>query len=406
MSATTATLNDHRVTSATIDLPAWGAWHADVSLDGEVKIAGAVTLVVNDLTLKGTILSGGPLFGRSRFRVVGGAGGWGKILPKNSYANDAGVRLSTILNDAAKAAGETLDASTVPTIQLGPAWTRDEGAACFVLNALAPSAWYVGEDGVTRLGQRKASTFAGQATRIEPVDQATKRLTIASESIATLVPGVVVDGLSALDVTHEISPDGLRTTIRGALGIGSAASRLLAARRAQLEQLDPNRRFRGTYEYRVVTRNGNRLNLQIVLVSTGMPDLQNVPVRPGLAGGKADVKLGSRVLVTWANADRARPLVLGCDDADSAGFLPDNAAIDATTSVNVGPSAGAVNLAGGSDAVALATPTNNDFTALKNAFQSWTPVSMDGGAALKALLTTMLATGWPSSVSASKVKAT
>ena len=104
--ATAPTLNGHKVTDARVTIPAWGVWYADVAIDGEVALSGAATLVVADLTLSGTVLSGGPSTGRSHFRVVGGEGGWGKLLKKRSYANDAGVKLAKILGDAAFEVGE------------------------------------------------------------------------------------------------------------------------------------------------------------------------------------------------------------------------------------------------------------------------------------------------------------
>jgi hypothetical protein len=61
-----ASLNDHRVTSARINIPAWGCWYADVSLDGDVPLSGAVSLVVADLTLRGTVLSGGASADKAR----------------------------------------------------------------------------------------------------------------------------------------------------------------------------------------------------------------------------------------------------------------------------------------------------------------------------------------------------
>lgn len=47
--------------------------------------------------------------------------------------------------------------------------------------------------------------------------------------------------------------------------------------------------------------------------------------------------------------------------------------------------------AGGSNKLA----THQDLVSLKNILNSWTPVAMDGGAALKTLLTSLISTGWP-----------
>ena len=45
-----------------------------------------------------------------------------------------------------------------------------------------------------------------------------------------------------------------------------------------------------------------------------MPDLQRVPVRPGVAGCVATVALGSRVLVGFVDSDASRPYVASFDD--------------------------------------------------------------------------------------------
>lgn len=318
-----ATLNGTRVLDARLSIPGWGASYHDVTLEGEVSLTGAVTLLVSDLTIKGTILTGGVGQGRSFYRIVAGAGGWPKSLPKKSYANDAGVKLATVIGDAAAAAGETLDATTVDQqARLGPAFARVDGEpAARVLEQLAPSAWYVGEDGKTRLGARAPTTFTTKLSQISQLDLARGTVTIASDTIAALLPGVSVAGLNAIDVEHTYSvQDGLRTRIWGRQA--GATSRRLRALRAIVDQLDPDRKFRGLYEYRIVTQSGERLNLQAVRVSTGMPDLQRVYVRPGLPGCKAQHKLGARVLVGFVNADPTFPVVLSYEDAEGGGFLP------------------------------------------------------------------------------------
>lgn len=326
-----ASLAGERVTSARSTIPGWGCWYAEASIDGEHALSGAVELVMADLTLKGTILSGGPQKGRSSFIIVGGKGKWGKTIPRKSYANDAGVKVSTVLGDAAREAGETLELSS--TDRVGPAFVRAEGPASRVLEQIAPATWYVGEDGITRLGKRPRKPFNGNAPRVSPVDLARRTVTLASEKIAALVPGAVVDGIEAVDVLHEIGPSGLRTTIYGEQSFGG--SRELAALRKLLEQLDPNRKFRGVTEYRVVTQEGERLNLQPVRVSAGMPDLQRVSVRPGISGAKAKVMLGSRVIVGFVDADPSRPYVAQFEDADGNGFTPLLLEINASTFVKL-----------------------------------------------------------------------
>ena len=319
-----ATLNGHRITDSRTFIPAWGCWHSSVDIDGEVPLApgSAVTLVIADLTLVGTVLSGGVALGRSFYRVVAGAGGWGKSIPPWSYSDDAGVKLATAIGDAAREAGETLE--TVPgTRRTGPNWAREAGPASQILNTLVPAAWYVDEAGVTRLGARAPGALPAKVTRVSPVDFARGRVELASDSIATILPGVVVDGLTAVDVVHETSADGgLRTTVYGG-PTGSAAEQV----RRVVAALDPNRDFRSPSEYRVDIASGNRLHLQPLRSS--MPYLKNVPVRPGVAGCDAEVALGSFVVVSFIDADPSKPFVSGFADVDADRFQPSSITLSA-----------------------------------------------------------------------------
>lgn len=344
---TAITLNGITATDARVTLPAWGVPYADVSVDGEHTLSGGVSLVIADFTFQATVLAGGPAAGRSYFRLVGGKGGWSKTLSRTSYSNDGGVKLSTVLLDAAAACGETIDTATLDTTtRLGPYYVRPEGQACTLLEQLTPNAWYVGEDGQTRFGKRPKTTLDASTPRTSQVDLARGTVTLASDSIASIVPGIVVDGLEAVDVEHEVSAkDGLRSKIWGRSGIGN--SRRLAAFRAILNMLDPGRKYRGTYEYRVVTQEGERLNLQAVRVSTTMPDIRRVVVRPGVAGYRGQPMLGSRVLVTFIDQDPARPAVISFEDAEGSGFKPLLTSVDASQTLLLGPSASLVQIAGG-----------------------------------------------------------
>ncbi len=318
MGITGATLNDKRATTARVQIPAWGCWYADVELDGEHTLSGPVTLKIADLTLVGTVLSGGPVKGRSQYRLVAGGGGWGRTLPKKPYVNDAGVKLATVLGDAAREAGETLGTISNAT-RLGPYWTRQAGQASNVLALVSERAWYVDNAGVTQLGVRPSANLPSNVTRIQPLDLARATVTLSSESIASILPGVTVDTITAVDVEHSISAQGgLRSKIWGARGGGS--SRALDGLASLLDVLDPDRAFRGVTEYRVVTRTGKRLNLQPVRVSTGMPDLARVRVRPGVAGLESEVPLGSTVLVTFVNSDPSRPVVTSFGDPEEETF--------------------------------------------------------------------------------------
>lgn len=315
---TIASLQGQPVTHARVQLPAWGVWYADCRLAEEAELAGAVELEIADMKLSGTIVSGGPSKGESRYRVAGGAAAWGHTIKERGYANDVGVKLSSVLADAATEAGERLDVATVPSSSVGAIFTRERGPAARVLQQLATENWYVGEDGVTRLGRRPRAELKVEAARGD-FDVSRGTLELAADSIATIVPGVVVDGIEAVDVQHELDSKKLRSTVWGPFL--SHSNRHLTALERIIRQLLPDYRYRGgPYEFRLVTQDGERANLQPVRASLGLPDLSRVRIRPGLPGCRATLTLGTVVLVQFVNSDPSRPVVVGFEDAEGPAF--------------------------------------------------------------------------------------
>jgi hypothetical protein len=187
-----------------------------------------------------------------------------------------------------------------------------------VLHWLAPRSWRVDADGVTRFGVPPVGVLESSVARGR-VDRAAGLVELMADAIAGLVPGVVVEGIAATDVVHTIEAGKLRTAI---FGSRSGTTKRLAAHAAIVEALFPALRYAGPWEYRVVFQHGERLDLQPVRASLGMPELVSCAVRPGVAGCRADVRLGSLVHVEFLNQDVARPCVVAFDDADAAGFDP------------------------------------------------------------------------------------
>ncbi len=346
-----ATLDGNTVTKARVNVPSWGCWWAGVDLAEPIELAAGtrVSLVIAGQAFSGTIMSGGAFSGRAAYYLAGGAGSWGKTLPSKPYSDDSGLRLQTVLGDAASEAGETL--GPVPSTTLGPHYARRAGAmASEVLNAFAPRGWYVDFAGVTQVGLRTATTYTGSAPRVR-VDPAVGVYELAVDSLEGLLPGVSVDGSApATDVEFHLTPERLTAKVYAA---GGPDSERLALWRQMFEALDPLARYRATYEFRVVTQTGERLNLQPVRVATGMPDLANVPVHlaPGV---KALHALGSLVLVIFADGDPSRPRVIAGDAADAPGWMPleldlgGPAALGVarlTDAVQAGPFAGVITFA-------------------------------------------------------------
>ena len=351
-----ATLNGITATFVRVSIPAWGVWHAEVETDGTTTpLTGSVTLVVDGLTLVGTVLSSGASQARHRYRIAAGAAGWARVVPGKAYVSDLGVKRLNILTDAARAAGETMGTITGT---VGPAFVRHAGPAASVLHELAPSAWYVDEAGVTQLGRRPAVAYTAEAPRIT-TDLAHGRIELAPSTLAGLLPGAIVDGIEAADV--EIVLDGtLRATIYGR-GI-SDTDRVTGAMVRIVDTLTAASRFCAPWEYRVVRLSGERVDLQTVRVSSGMPDLRNVRVRPS-AGCRAHLTLGSLVLVSFVNGDPSRPVVTSTEEADAPGFVPADLYLQAGTT-------GASPTEHATSAEALVLALNVWLTALSTLFKT------------------------------------
>ncbi len=311
------TLDGHAVSAATLSIPGVGLWYAGVDLAEDIELDGSVVLRVLDTEWNGFVMAGGVVDGRARYRIVAGEGGWGTELEPRAYANDAGVKISKLVADAASEAGEPAPEGA-STDEIGKHFNRPALPASFVLNQLAPRAWYARADGVIAFGARPVLT--GSDLPVVERNSAARSVTLAlSTSAAGILPGITTEYGTTADVEIELSTEGLRARLyaapAGASRRAQAFARLMAAH-------DPGGRFRGVHEYRVVTQAGERLNLQPVRSRAALPDLARVPVRAGVPGVKATHLPGSQVLVAFLDGDPSRPAVVGFDDPEQPGWMP------------------------------------------------------------------------------------
>jgi hypothetical protein len=217
------TLAGNDLQSADVQLLAYGIWTAEVSLaDAKpLTVGSAVQLVLSDLTLSGTIRSGGEFVGESRYFIVGGADGWPKTVKRRAYRTDSGVRLSQVAQDLA---GEVEE--TVVVLQdrvLGYAWQRLGGPASAALQDMAGSSWWVGPDGKTYVGRRPASTIPTSTQFVvESYDPRFKRAVLSSpeDKIAVFQPGA---SFTAETITGAFTIKETYITVR----VGSVSLRVL-----------------------------------------------------------------------------------------------------------------------------------------------------------------------------------
>ncbi len=308
-------LNGHACSAATLSVPGVGLWYAAVDVADAAALSGSITLRVLDTVWQGFIIAGGPVDGRARYRIIAGAGGWGRELPPRAYQNDAGLPISRLLGDVASEAGEAL--LSPPTTPQGVHFSRPRGPAAFCLNLLTPRAWYAQADGVIAFGTRPALPASGLP--VVARNEAARMVELAAtDSVAGLLPGAATEFGTAADVEYELGSDGLRVRLYASLRV----SRRADAYRRLYEASDPTARFRGTFEYRVVSQTAERLNLQPVRSRADLPDLARVPVRMGIPGAKAQHTPGAQVLVNFLDGDASRPVVTGFDSPDAPGWMP------------------------------------------------------------------------------------
>ena len=207
-----------RVEEGTITVPTLGCFHADVTLDGKAPAATS-GLVLSVAGLKVTCSPYRPPItfqGKTRIRLIGGYGGWRKVIKAKGYKLSAGVKLSLILGDAAKECGEKI--SVGDDRVLGNHYARDEAPAMRTLNRWCADTWWIDVDGTTKTGARASTPIASPLTLVS-FDGARGIAVVATETPADLVPGRTFK-VPTLDATltiggvaHSISKGKLRSEV-------------------------------------------------------------------------------------------------------------------------------------------------------------------------------------------------
>lgn len=207
-------VNGVRATSVRVEVPPEGLWTADATLEVDTAVASRATLTLADLVLVGTLASSAEHVGARSLRIEAGGGGWQKILGPKFYRHALGVKVSTVLGDAAREAGEELELLGDDRV-LGEFFVRLGGRpASRLLRALGAS-WYVGTDGRTRVGSRPAGVVTAHVDVLS-FDGATGRALLATEALAQIVPGWTITAptlgtRTIRSAIHTLSGSELRT---------------------------------------------------------------------------------------------------------------------------------------------------------------------------------------------------
>lgn len=227
-----ASINSKRVIRARLSVPYSGIWVADLELDSADSIGGpAASVVLGGLSISGTVAdvrSG--TFGEARkVRVIGGKGGWSKEIPPKHYRNDAGLRKSLILQEAAALAGETLNIQFPETEKIGVQFVRVSKdqlgrsipASNIFIKVVPTYLWWTDFAGVTQVATSRDTSEVPQGKTLELLefDARHKTALLAGDfeavSIGTILRKRLDSPVTVREITYSVDGTESRIMVRG-----------------------------------------------------------------------------------------------------------------------------------------------------------------------------------------------
>lgn len=215
-------VNGIRATSAHVFVPSGGLWVANVDLDGTDDIPtaqNAAILKVGQTTFKGTYAAADSgTFGlRRRLRIIGGAG-WARTVAPRAEHNDAGIKLSQIIQKLAQEVGETV--ANISDRTLGIKYVRTGAGASSHLNDLL-TAWHVDYGGVTQCSPPQGGPL-GEYELLE-YDPRAKMAVLATLNPGNILRGAVLTakeaardtGLVVRSLSISVESEAARVTVWG-----------------------------------------------------------------------------------------------------------------------------------------------------------------------------------------------
>jgi hypothetical protein len=323
------TIAGHPVSRLELHVPGVGPWFADADMAGVADgLTGRVTLLIGALALSGTVrvTASGTFGDRRRVRVVAGADGWGKLVPRQSYHNDAGVKASVVAEDAARLVGETIGSFAGGSERLSADYAREPGPASTSLeNAARGVAWWVDYAGVTRVGARESVAAESGSYTVREYDPRHREVLLGVEDLSKIVVGSTLSDerlgepliIRSLEVIA--GGDGLRVTA-WCPATPAGQSQLADTLRAIVSRVT-DRKLHGVWRYRVVRMSAERVDAQAVRAAAGLPDLLTIPMW-GAPGVHAELTPGAEVLVQFIEGDRELPVITHFAGKGGQGHVP------------------------------------------------------------------------------------
>ena len=313
-------LGGQRIQSGAITLPYYGMVAADILLASTATVPPQTTLVVGNLTLQVAVIRQAGFAGARSFRVVGGYGGWRKIVPPRFYSSPASLPLTTVLSDVAVEVGEKV--SVPATRLLGTQFARSAGKASRVLEQLCPD-WWVAPDGVTHVGARPSGSIGTPATVIS-YSGGKGQFQVATEDMSSWLPGRVFTSATVTTPTTigttsiQMGNDGkVRMEILSTDATGSA-DRLNDSLDEIIESRTPNLAYYAVWKCTIVAVHGSGpWTIDVVPTDPAcpLPGMTTLTYWPSIAGARVQPPDdgSATCLVGFINGSPQQPYVHSFD---------------------------------------------------------------------------------------------
>ena len=278
-----------QILSGSLLVPLVGAWTADLQLAGSGTLSGKVSVIIGNLTLTGTVIRSDPYGAQTKARLVGGAGGWRTSVPAQGYGSSSGVKLSTLLSDAAMAAGETVNVPSDTSVGNGYArCSFGTSVAADILWHMIDlgfiPAWYIDPAGTTQAQAWPSNAIATPFT-VTNHNPDEGKVEIATEDYVSWMPGCTFTApqlagtFTSAGVHYVWDPGGkFRFEVLTQTSPTDTGDRVLGPIQQVIQKEMAPSRLYGRYRYTTSNPSASTIDCTPKNTKLGLPDLQNVPL--------------------------------------------------------------------------------------------------------------------------------